>query len=53
MTARPVEQAAAREMLKETDWRAGELHPLMTVESSDGLSDALHHLYRADNAEHV
>lgn len=48
-----VEQAAAREMLEETGWRAGALHPLITVEPSNGLSDALHHVYWADGAEYV
>lgn len=48
-----VEQAAAREMLEETGWRPGLLHHLITVEPSNGLSDALHHVYWADGAEHV
>lgn len=48
-----VEEAASREMLEETGWRAGRLHKLMTVEPSNGLSDALHHVYRAEGAEYV
>ncbi|TDP91830.1 NUDIX hydrolase [Labedaea rhizosphaerae] len=48
-----VEQAAAREFLEETGWRAGVLHPLMTIEPSNGLSDALHHVYWADGATYV
>ena len=48
-----VEQAAAREMLEETGWRAGTLHRLITVEPANGLSDALHHVYWADGAEYV
>lgn len=48
-----VEEAAAREMLEETGWRAGPLHELMTVEPSNGLSDALHHIYWAEGAEYV
>lgn len=48
-----VEEAAAREMLEETGWRAGRLHELMTVEPSNGLSDALHHIYWAEGAEYV
>lgn len=48
-----VEQAAAREMLEETGWRAGPLRKLMTVEPSNGLSDALHHVYWAEGAEYV
>ncbi|AKU18215.1 NUDIX hydrolase [Luteipulveratus mongoliensis] len=46
-------EAAAREMLEETGWRAGPLQHLMTVEPSNGLSDALHHIYWADGAEYV
>ncbi|TDD50065.1 NUDIX hydrolase [Kribbella antibiotica] len=48
----PVE-AAAREMLEETGWRAGPLQHLMTVEPANGLSDVLHHVYWADGAEYV
>lgn len=48
-----VEQAAAREMLEETGWRAGPLRELITVEPSNGLSDALHHVYWAEGAEYV
>ncbi|MFF1818288.1 NUDIX hydrolase [Kribbella sp. NPDC058245] len=46
-------EAAAREMLEETGWRAGPLEPLITVEPANGLSDALHHIYWADGAEYV
>jgi 8-oxo-dGTP pyrophosphatase MutT (NUDIX family) len=49
----PVEQAAARELLEETGWRAGELHPLLTVEQGNGLSDALHHVYWTDDAVRI
>lgn len=48
-----VEQAAAREMLEETGWRPGQLQHLITVEPSNGLSDAQHHVYWTDTAEHV
>jgi 8-oxo-dGTP pyrophosphatase MutT (NUDIX family) len=48
-----VPQAAAREMLEETGWRPGPLEHLMTVEPTNGLSDALHHVYLARGAEHV
>lgn len=48
-----VEQAAAREFLEETGWRAGPLHKLITVEPSNGLADALHHVYWADGAEYI
>ncbi|GAB3922733.1 NUDIX hydrolase [Kribbella albertanoniae] len=46
-------EAAAREMLEETGWRAGPLQHLMTVEPANGLSDVLHHIYWADGAEYV
>lgn len=48
-----IEQAAAREFLEETGWRAGPLHKLITVEPSNGLADALHHVYWADGAEYI
>jgi 8-oxo-dGTP pyrophosphatase MutT (NUDIX family) len=44
---------AAREMAAETGWRPGELQHLLTVEPSNGLSDARHHVYWAQSAEHV
>lgn len=45
--------AAAREMEEESGWRPGPLHHLMTVEPSNGLTDARHHLYWADGATHI
>lgn len=48
-----VEQAAAREMLEETGWRAGPLHRLLTVEPANGLSDALHHVCWTEGATYV
>ncbi|UED85120.1 NUDIX hydrolase [Streptomyces profundus] len=49
-----VEAAAAREMEEETGWRpSGPLRHLLTVEPSNGLSDAVHHVYWADGAKHV
>jgi 8-oxo-dGTP pyrophosphatase MutT (NUDIX family) len=45
--------AAAREMLEETGWRPGPLRPLLTVEPSNGLSDARHHVFWAESAEYV
>lgn len=48
-----VAAAAAREMLEETGWRPGPLHHLLTVEPSNGLSDARHHVYWAEGAEYV
>ena len=47
------EDAAARELLEETGWRAGPLRHLITLEPSNGISDELHHVYWADGAEHV
>ncbi|MFD6971733.1 NUDIX hydrolase [Streptomyces sp. NBC_01310] len=45
--------AAAREMEEESGWRPGPLHHLMTVEPSNGLTDARHHLYWADGATYT
>ncbi|OII64139.1 NUDIX hydrolase [Streptomyces sp. CC53] len=44
------EAAAAREMEEETGWRPGPLHHLLTVEPSNGLTDARHHLYWTEEA---
>jgi 8-oxo-dGTP pyrophosphatase MutT (NUDIX family) len=48
-----LEAAAAREMLEETGWRPGPLQHLLTVEPSNGLSDARHHVYWSETAEYV
>ncbi len=40
-------------MLEETGWRPGPLQHLITVEPSNGLSDAQHHAYWAQGAEYV
>ncbi|MDF3290835.1 NUDIX hydrolase [Streptomyces silvisoli] len=49
-----LEAAAAREMLEETGWRpVGPMHHLLTVEPSNGLSDARHHVYWAEGADYV
>lgn len=48
-----LEEAAAREMLEETGWRPGPLQHLLTVEPSNGLSDARHHVYWSESAEYV
>jgi len=48
-----LEDAAARETLEETGWRPGPLHPLMTIETSAGFSDATHHAFYSEAAEHV
>ncbi|GAA2666293.1 NUDIX domain-containing protein [Streptomyces lunalinharesii] len=45
--------AAAREMEEETGWRPGPLHHLLTVEPSNGLTDARHHIYWSDRAEYL
>jgi 8-oxo-dGTP pyrophosphatase MutT (NUDIX family) len=45
-----IERAAARELTEETGWRPGPLRHLMTVEPSNGLSDARHHIYWAEEA---
>ncbi|MER5476441.1 NUDIX domain-containing protein [Streptomyces sp. NPDC002734] len=43
--------AAARELEEETGWRPGPLRHLMSVEPSNGLTDARHHVYWADRGE--
>jgi len=48
-----LETAAARETLEETGWKPGPLKHLLTVEPSAGFSDAVHHAYYAESAEHV
>jgi 8-oxo-dGTP pyrophosphatase MutT (NUDIX family) len=45
--------AAARELEEETGWRPGPLRHLMSVEPSNGLTDARHHIYWADEGEYV
>ena len=47
------EQAAGREVLEETGWRAGPLEPLVTYHPLNGSSDATFHLFGADGAELV
>lgn len=37
-------------MEEETGWRPGPLHPLLTVEPSNGLTDARHHLFWSEEA---
>ena len=44
-------RAAAREMEEETGWRPGPLRPLLTVEPSNGLTDARHHFYWGEEAD--
>jgi len=45
--------AAARETEEETGWRPGPLTPLLRVEPTPGLSDSVHHIYRADGAVRI
>jgi 8-oxo-dGTP pyrophosphatase MutT (NUDIX family) len=47
------EQAAAREVLEETGWRAGPLRRLHGYHPSNGLSDQRFELFTADGASHV
>ena len=48
-----IEHGAAREVLEETGWQPGALHPLTTYHPSNGLSDQTFHLFRADGATEV
>jgi 8-oxo-dGTP pyrophosphatase MutT (NUDIX family) len=45
--------AAAREAEEETGWRPGPLSPLLQIEPTPGISDSVHHLFRADSATQV
>jgi 8-oxo-dGTP pyrophosphatase MutT (NUDIX family) len=45
--------AAAREVEEETGWRPGPLKPLLRIEPTPGISDSVHHLFRADSATQV
>ena len=47
------EQAATRETLEETGWRAGRLAPLGSYYPTPGLSDQLVHVFVAHGAAHV
>ncbi|WP_432092587.1 NUDIX domain-containing protein [Streptomyces sp. bgisy100] len=48
-----VAAAAAREMEEETGWRPGRLRHLLSVEPSNGLTDARHHIYWSDEAAYI
>lgn len=48
-----IEDAARREMLEETGWRADELRHLVTVEPQNGFSDSVHHVYWAERGEYT
>ncbi|MFM9367774.1 NUDIX hydrolase [Streptomyces sp. Da 82-17] len=45
--------AAARELEEETGWRPGPMRHLMSVEPSNGLTDAVHHVYWSDEAAYT
>ena len=45
--------AAARETLEETGWRAGPLRPLVEYQPTNGLSDQVFHIFIADGATEV
>lgn len=46
-------QAAAREVVEETGWEPGALRPLMELRPAPGLTDGVHHIFRADGAVRV
>ncbi|MFI6519433.1 NUDIX hydrolase [Spirillospora sp. NPDC050679] len=46
-------EAAARELLEETGYRAGPLSPLLAVRPSPGVHDGVHHIFRAEGAKRV
>jgi len=46
------EEAAARETLEETGWRAGPLTPLVAYQPTNGLSDQRFHIFLADGASY-
>jgi len=45
--------SAAREFEEETGWRPGPLRPLLQVHPTAGISDSVHHVYRADTATRI
>jgi 8-oxo-dGTP pyrophosphatase MutT (NUDIX family) len=48
------EQAARRETEEETGWRpAGPMTPLVYIQPSPGLMSAEHHVFQANDAEHI
>jgi len=46
-------QAAARETLEETGWKAGPLRPIGRYFPHNGSSDAVFNLFATDSAEHI
>ena len=47
------DQAATRETLEETGWRAGPLRPLVHFSPTNGISDQVFHTFVADGATYV
>lgn len=47
------EQAASREVEEETGWRPGPLYPIVAAQPSNGSTDSVHHLYRAEGATRI
>ncbi|MFE0150885.1 NUDIX domain-containing protein [Nonomuraea sp. NPDC059007] len=45
--------AAAREVEEETGWRPHSLRPLLSVQPTNGISDSVHHIFRADSATYI
>lgn len=45
--------AAAREVEEETGWRPGPLQPLLDVQPTNGISDSVHHIFRAGSATYI
>jgi 8-oxo-dGTP pyrophosphatase MutT (NUDIX family) len=45
--------SAAREVEEETGWRPGPLRPLLAVEPTPGISDSVHHIFRAEAATYI
>ncbi|GGS57858.1 NUDIX hydrolase [Planobispora rosea] len=45
--------AAAREVEEETGWRPGPLRPLLRVQPTNGISDSVHHIFRAGTAVRI
>jgi len=46
-------EAGAREVLEETGWRPGPLHPLVSYHAAHGTTDLTFHTFVAEGAEHV
>lgn len=46
-------EAAAREVLEETGWRAGEVKPLVYAQPANGITDSEHFVFRVNAVEYV